>query len=142
MSASAPMCLWAHSMERWQPPLGREALEDVLQKVPAWQPFDGAALLDDVAIVLDDLTPPEDLHDELAQRFRGHLMRLVAIAVATRAAAEDTETAELIERARSIRSEEMPGDHRQAVGHLRRLAWTVNELLERLVATKCLKEAA
>jgi len=36
----------------------------------------------------------------------------------------------------------MPGDHWKAVGHLRRMGWTVNELLERLVSAKCLNEAA
>ncbi|MFJ8863894.1 DUF6415 family natural product biosynthesis protein [Streptomyces sp. NPDC102451] len=30
---------------------------------------------------------------------------------------------------------DMPGDPRRAVGHLRRMAWTVNELLKRLLVT-------
>ncbi|MBZ9641506.1 DUF6415 family natural product biosynthesis protein [Streptomyces sp. PSKA30] len=80
--------------------------------------------------MLDDLTPPEDLFEEHAQRLRGHLMRLVDVAVAARADLEDTQAARLIEQARVVRSEEVPGDHRQAVGHLRRMAWAVNELLE------------
>ncbi|MER5222878.1 DUF6415 family natural product biosynthesis protein [Streptomyces flaveus] len=133
---------WRSSpVEKWSPPLSTEALADVLQKVRQWQPFDCGALLDDVAVVLDDVLPPEDLLDESAQRLRGHLMQLIDIAVAAEAD-EDEEASRLIERARAVRSEDMPGDHRHAVGHLRRMAWTVNELLERLVATQCLREAA
>ncbi|MFC9916306.1 DUF6415 family natural product biosynthesis protein [Streptomyces sp. NPDC127197] len=129
------------AVPRWRPPLDPDALRTVLEKVRAWEPFDGGALLDDVAVVLDNVMPAEEYVEELAQRLRGHLMRLVDIAVAAEAE-EDKATARLIERARNVRSENMPGDHRQAVGHLRRMGWTVNELLERLVATKCLKEAA
>ncbi|MCX3285842.1 hypothetical protein OR263_03725 [Streptomyces sp. NEAU-H22] len=49
--------------------------------------------------------------------------------------------ADLIERGRTIGTEEVPTDHRRAVGHLRRMAWTLHELLERLVAHQCLTEA-
>lgn len=104
-------------------------------------PQNGEALLDDVAAALDEAIPAEERIDELAQRLRGHLMQLVNIAVA--AGAEDDEaTAQLIAQARTIRSVRAPGDHWKAVGHLRRMGWTVNELLERLVSTKCLRETA
>ncbi|MFJ2566566.1 DUF6415 family natural product biosynthesis protein [Streptomyces sp. NPDC087568] len=119
-----------------------EALRDVLAKVHQWQPFDGGALLDDVGAVLDECIPAEEHVDELAERLRGHLMRLVTIAVAAEAEQRDETAAELIKRARTIRAEDAPGDHWRAVGHLRRMGWIVNELLERLVATRCLKEAA
>ncbi|MEV4231539.1 hypothetical protein AB0J81_31560 [Streptomyces bobili] len=33
----------------------------------------------------------------------------------------------------------LPGQYWQAVGHLRRTAWTVNEPAERLLARGCLK---
>ncbi|MFB6931311.1 hypothetical protein [Streptomyces chartreusis] len=36
----------------------------------------------------------------------------------------------------------LPTDHVKAVRHLRRMAWSVNELHERLVAIRCIKEAA
>ncbi|MDN3258148.1 DUF6415 family natural product biosynthesis protein [Streptomyces sp. MA25(2023)] len=54
---------------------------------------------------------------------------------------QDEQVADLIERGRTIGTEEVPTDHRRAVGHLRRMAWTLDELLERLVAHQCLTEA-
>ncbi|MGP4089119.1 DUF6415 family natural product biosynthesis protein [Streptomyces sp. KR55] len=122
-------------------PADEDTLTTLLAAMQAWTPFDGDALLDDVGTVLDDVMPREEDAEELAERLRGHLMRLVDIAVANEAG-EDDQAAELIGRAREVRAEEMPGDYWQAIGHLRRMAWTVNELLERLVAIKCLKEAA
>lgn len=127
-------------VQRWTPPLDHAALETVLAKVRRWQPFDGGALLDDVATALDDVIPEEAV-EEIAQRLRGHLMQLVTIAVAGEAE-QDTAAAQLIERARMLRTDDVPGDHRKAVGHLRRMGWTASELLERLVAMKHLKEAA
>ncbi|WP_369228858.1 DUF6415 family natural product biosynthesis protein [Streptomyces sp. R21] len=118
------------------------ALKAVLDKVREWTPYDGDALLDDVGAVLDYQLPPEELHDELAQRLRGHLMQLVDIAVGANADQDDEAANRLIQQARAVRSQEMPDDHWKAVGHLRRMAWTANELLERLVATKCLRAAA
>jgi hypothetical protein len=91
---------------------------------------------------VDDCLPPEDLVDELAERLRGHSAQLGDIAVAAKAEHEDEVVARLIERARTVRCEEMPADYRQAVGHLRRMAWSVGELHERLVTTRCVKEAA
>ncbi|MFF4795060.1 DUF6415 family natural product biosynthesis protein [Streptomyces sp. NPDC001276] len=117
------------------------ALATVLQKVRAWQVFDAGALLDDVAAALDDVIPAEEHVDELAERLRGHLMRLVNIAVAAEEGQRDETAARLIAQARTLRTENMPGDHWKAVGHLRRMGWTANELLEHLVAARCLKEA-
>jgi len=71
------------------PPLDREALEHVLEKIRTWQPFDGGALLDDVAEVLDNVMPDEEDVEELGQRLRGHLMRLVDIAIAAGAEQRD-----------------------------------------------------
>lgn len=133
---------WTRPVRTWTPPLDPDALHSVLTKVRQWQPFDGDALLHDVGVALDDCIPPEEQVDGLAQRLRGHLMRLVDIAVAAEAEQRGTEAAQLIEQARTVRSEDLPGDHWKAVGQLRRMSWTVNELLERLVATRCLKEAA
>ncbi|MFE0255752.1 DUF6415 family natural product biosynthesis protein [Streptomyces sp. NPDC059010] len=78
----------------------------------------------------------------LDQRLRGHLTRLVDIAVAAEADQSDQPVAQLLEHASAMRVQDMPVDHRQAVGHLRRMGWAVNELLERLVETGFLKEAA
>ncbi|MFI8194783.1 DUF6415 family natural product biosynthesis protein [Streptomyces sp. NPDC085946] len=113
----------------------------MLEKLRDWQPFDGGALLDDVAAALDDVPPAKEDTEELAERLRGHLMQLVNIAVAGEAE-QDTAAAQLIEQARMLRADDVPGDHRKAVGHLRRMGWTASELLEQLVAMKHLKEAA
>ena len=125
----------------WTPPLDSTALTRVLERVQTWQVYDGDALLDDVADVLDQVAPAEEEFGELAQRLHGHLVRLVNIALAAEAG-EDAATARLIERASTVRAEELPGDRWKAIGHLRRMGWAVNELLERLVAIRCLKEAA
>ncbi|WP_373465907.1 DUF6415 family natural product biosynthesis protein [Streptomyces sp. V3I8] len=61
----------------------------MLEKVQRWAPYVDGLLLDDAAVVLDDHTPVEDEIDEHAQRLRGHLMRLVHLTVASRAAERD-----------------------------------------------------
>ncbi|MCZ9353480.1 DUF6415 family natural product biosynthesis protein [Streptomyces mutabilis] len=63
------------------------------------------------------------------------------ITVNSKVTEQDEQVADLIERGRTIGTEEVPTDHRRAVGHLRRMAWTLDELLERLVAHQCLTEA-
>ncbi|MFJ8754595.1 DUF6415 family natural product biosynthesis protein [Streptomyces sp. NPDC102441] len=122
--------------QAWLPPLDPVELRRVLQKVRVWEPFDADALLDDVGTALDDVPPAEEYQEELAERLRGHLMQLVDIAIGGDAEAKDATAHALIEHAREVRSKDMPGDPRRAVGHLRRMAWTVNELLERLLATR------
>ncbi|CAL9326612.1 DUF6415 family natural product biosynthesis protein [Streptomyces sp. SudanB91_2054] len=126
----------------WTPPLDSSELADVLAKIRQWVPYDGDALLDDVGAVLDDVVPREEELEDHAQRLRGHLMQLVDIAVAQEADQSDPEADRLIRQARDVRAQELPGDHMKAVGHLRRMAWSVNELLERLAALRCVKETA
>jgi hypothetical protein len=109
------------------------AVTDALAKIRAWNPYDGDAWLDDVADALDPVASPEDKVHELGERLRGHLMQLVAIAVRYEAEKRDERAASLIQRAREVREEEMPGDYWPAVAHLRRMGWAVNELLDLLV---------
>ncbi|WP_224301104.1 DUF6415 family natural product biosynthesis protein [Streptomyces olivaceus] len=132
---------WSHPVRAAVPPFTEAGLRRVLEKVQRWAPYVDGLLLDDVAAVLDDYTPTEHEVEEHAQRLRGHLLRLVHLAVVSRVAETDQQTAVLVERGRTIRSEEVPTDHRRAVGHIRRMAWTLDELLERLVAHQCLTEA-
>ncbi|CAM5654201.1 hypothetical protein GCM10010261_63900 [Streptomyces pilosus] len=126
---------------RWAPPLDADALTEVLAKVRQWTPFDGGALLDDVATALDDVPPGGPVLEDLTQRLRSHLARLVDIAVAAEAPHNDPEAGRLVQRARHLHAEHMPDDRQGAIGHLRRTAWTANELLERLAAIRCLTEA-
>ncbi|MGZ3117022.1 DUF6415 family natural product biosynthesis protein [Streptomyces sp. H62] len=132
---------WSHPVRAAVPPFTEAGLRRVVEEVQCWAPYVDGLLLDDVAAVLDDYTPTEHEVDEHAQRLRGHLMRLVHLAVVSKAAERDEQTAGLVERGRTIRSEEVPTDHRRAVGHIRRMAWTLDELIERLVAHQCLTEA-
>jgi hypothetical protein len=118
-----------------------DALRMLLRKVQTWQPYVDGLLLDDVAAVLDDHMPAEDELGDSALRLRGHLMRLVNLAVTAQVVHQDARVAVLVDQARAVRSEDTPGDHWKAVGHVRRMAWTLNELLERLVENQCLKEA-
>ncbi|MFE9446457.1 DUF6415 family natural product biosynthesis protein [Streptomyces sp. NPDC006602] len=137
-SALAPG--WDHPVRAAVPPCTEAGLKRVLEKIQRWAPYVDALLLDDVAAVLDDYMPGVDEVDEHAQRLRGHLMRLVNLAVTVQVDERDAQVALLVEQARTVCSEDLPGDHRRAVGHVRRMAWTLNELLERLVENQCLKE--
>lgn len=119
-----------------------DALRATVDRIRRWEPYDGDALLDDVGAVMDDVTPRQEDLDALAQRLHGHLTQLVGIAVATEADQKDAEARRLTQQARTVCAEDMPGDYTKAVGRLRRMAWSVNELLERLIALKYLKEAA
>lgn len=124
-----------------QPP-DREVLTRVLCAMRGWQPYDGGALLDAVADALDLVTPRQGDVEGIARQLHHHLAQLVTIAAATGAEQRDPQVASLTERARVLRCEEIPVGRQAAVRHLRQLAWTVNELLERLVATRRLKAAA
>lgn len=131
---------WTHPIRVAEHRFDPERLRWVLGKVQKWQPYVDGLLLDDVANVLDDYTPSEDEVDESALRLRGHLIRLVNLAVTAKVVEQDERVDQIVENARTVGSEEIPGDHWKAVGHVRRMAWTLNELLERLVENQCLKE--
>ncbi|MEV6400863.1 DUF6415 family natural product biosynthesis protein [Streptomyces sp. NPDC051907] len=142
MTAPAAVGRRRRPIPAWQPPIDADALRATLEKCQRWDPYDGDALLDDVGAVLDDVTPREEDLQVLAQRLRRRLTQLVGIAVATEADQKDPEAGRLTQQARTVHTEDMPGDHMKAVGRLRRMAWSVNELLERLSTLKHLKEAA
>jgi hypothetical protein len=118
------------------------AVADLLVRIRAWTPLDGPALLDDVALVLDEGPPAEEQAEEIAERLRGYLMQLVNIALAGGADRGSAYAGVLIQRARALRVEEMPGDSRRAVLHLRQLGWVTGELLDQLVVLHYVKEAA
>ncbi|GHG38349.1 hypothetical protein GCM10018777_64310 [Streptomyces albogriseolus] len=125
----------------WAPPLDSGQLATVLNRLRGWTAFDGGALLDDVAAALDDVPPAEGDTAPLTERLRGHLARLVTIAVASEAG-QDTTAEQLALQARPLQTEPLPGERRAATAHLCRLGWTANELHDRLAAIRCLKEAA
>ncbi|MEU1824162.1 DUF6415 family natural product biosynthesis protein [Streptomyces abikoensis] len=125
---------------RWMPLTGAN-VESLLERMRRWQPLSVEAAFDDLAEVLGEQTPPADKFDDLAERLRGHLMQLVNIALADLLDTEGTAPDPLIERAREQRSAELPGDDRRALGHLRRLAGTTEELLERLIEARKIKDA-
>lgn len=133
---------WDHPVREAVLPGSPQGLQRLLEKVQNWAPYVDGLLLDDVAAVLDDHVPDEDEDEvaEHAQRLRSHLMRLVNLAVVSKVDQRDREVADLAERGRELRFQELPSDHVQAVGHVRRLAWTLNELLELLVKHQCLTD--
>ncbi|MCZ4102952.1 hypothetical protein C8250_039105 [Streptomyces sp. So13.3] len=134
----------AQTVTPWKPPLDAAGLTDVhgLLLRWAWTAHESEDLLDDVATALDDIAPSEDVIEDFVQRSRGHLMRLVNIAVSTRAWQESAYANTLIQRARTLRASEMPGDYRHAVLHLRQMGWVVGELLDQLVAFDSIKGVA
>ncbi|MDQ0988794.1 DUF6415 family natural product biosynthesis protein [Streptomyces sp. V3I7] len=117
-------------------------MERLLARLREYEPFDGAAILDDVEALLDGAAPDEEDVEELAMRLRGHSMQLVQIAVANGADQTGTEASRLIQMARTLRAEEMPDDHGQAVGLLRRMACSVNDLHDHLGAHNFLRQTA
>ncbi|MER6406898.1 DUF6415 family natural product biosynthesis protein [Streptomyces viridosporus] len=129
-------------MSQWTSPLPESDLAAVLEKVREWQPFDGDAVLDDAAAALDDVSPAAGAAEDIAERLRGHLAQMVTIAVAAEEDRRDAATAQLIDQVRTLSAEDAPGDRRQAIGHLRRMGWIAGELLDRLVAARCLREVA
>ncbi|WP_405821872.1 hypothetical protein [Streptomyces sp. NBC_00838] len=54
---------------------------------------------------------------------------------------KDAQVCRLPQRAHTLRSEELPDDCRQALGHLRRTARLVNDLLERLAETRTVRKS-
>lgn len=128
----------------WTPPLDAADLTDVhgLLLRWAWTARDSEALLDDVAMAMDDIAPREEDIEDFVERSRGYLMRLVNIAVSTRIWQESVYADTLIQRARTLRADEMPGDHRHAVQHLRQMGWVVSELLDQLVTLNSIEGAA
>ncbi|MFJ7131803.1 DUF6415 family natural product biosynthesis protein [Streptomyces fungicidicus] len=140
MTATTLLPGWTHPVRAAVPPFTEAGLRRVLEKVQRWAPYVDGLLLDDVAAVLDDYMPTEHEVDEHAQRLRGHLMRLVHLAVVSKVAEQDGQVADLINRGLTLGTQEVPTDHRRAVGHLRRMAWTLHELIERLVDHQCLTE--
>jgi hypothetical protein len=119
-----------------------DSVANLLERIRTWTPLDGTALLDDVAAVLDGVPPSEEETEEIAERLRGYLMQLVNIAVTSEADQRSKYAEILVQRARDLRAEEMSGDHRRAVLHLRQMGWVTSELLDQLVALKSIKEAA
>jgi hypothetical protein len=107
-----------------------------------WELLDWDAVFEDLDLALGAQAPGEHEIEELAEHLRGTLMQLVSIALGGNADGKDPQAAQLIERARGLRSEELPGDRWKAVGHVRRLGWATAELLERLSTTGHVKDAA
>ncbi|MEU0857524.1 DUF6415 family natural product biosynthesis protein [Streptomyces griseofuscus] len=131
--------------EPWQPPLSAGGLADVLGLMRrwAWTEQHTEALLEDVALALDDvLAPSEEVIEDIVQRFRGHLMKLVDIAVSSLVWQGSAYANTLILRGRALRAEEMPGDYPRAVQHLRQMGWIVSELLDQLVACESIEGVA
>lgn len=132
----------APPVERWSPPLDSEGLARIASLLRQVKPLE--AIVDDIGDVLGEQDPRESEFGEIAERLRGDLLRLVAIANAAGVGGGDgdVEVCRLLQRAHTLRSESLPDDSRQALGQLRRMAGLVNDLLERLAETNIVKEVA
>ncbi|MEV5880793.1 DUF6415 family natural product biosynthesis protein [Streptomyces sp. NPDC052101] len=128
---------WDHPVEPARLP-AEAAMHKALAKIRAWTPYDGDAVLDDVADALDTIATPEDRVEALGLRLRSHLMHLVGTAL-NYVAEEKDQPEPRIKQARYLREQEIPGDYQQALGHLRRMGWAVNELLDLLVEHEIMK---
>jgi hypothetical protein len=127
-------------VEKWVP-VDEATLTSVLTALRGWSPFDGEAVLDDAATVLDEVAPAPDTVALLAERLRGHLDRLVGIAARPRRRRG---------RLRRPAGTASPADSQRAgavtkLGRRRLPApgrWLAHRLLDRLAALKCIKEYA
>ncbi|MFF8809835.1 DUF6415 family natural product biosynthesis protein [Streptomyces omiyaensis] len=97
-------------------------------------------ILDDIGDALDPQPPEEDEVEEIHGHLRDDLERLAAIAVA--AESKDAEVLRLAERAAGLQAVELPEHFRDRVLHLRLVGAVANDLLERLTATRAIKEVA
>jgi uncharacterized protein DUF6415 len=125
-----------------EPTLSTDRLANIVVKMRAWDPLVVDAVFDDLDRVLGDQTPPADQIDELGERLRGTLMQLGNIAVADQLFPPSDELLQLVERAWSLRTEEMPGDYWKALGHTRRLAWITTDLIELMIAARHIRDTA
>lgn len=123
---------------QWSPTVDAEGLARIACLLRDVKPLE--EIVDDVDDVLGDQSPRESEFGEIAERLRADLMQLVAIANA--AGDGDVQVRGLLRRAHTLHPEVLPGDYRQALGLLRRMAGVVNDLLERLAETKSVKEIA
>ncbi|MFC8875580.1 DUF6415 family natural product biosynthesis protein [Streptomyces ardesiacus] len=97
-------------------------------------------VLDDIGDALDPQPPAAAEVKDIHERLRGDLERLAAIA--TVAEAKDPEVLRLTARAVELQAAELPEDHRGQLAHLRRQGAVANDLLERLTATRTIKQVA
>lgn len=130
----------APPVERWSPPLNSEGLARIASLLRQVKPVE--AIVDDIGDVLGEQDPRDSEFGEIAERLRGDLLRLVTIANAAGDGDGDAQVCRLLQRAHALRCEAVPDDSRQALGHVRRMAWVVNDLLERLAETNIVKEVA
>ncbi|WP_121842754.1 DUF6415 family natural product biosynthesis protein [Streptomyces sp. S5] len=120
----------------WTPPLEHAQLVRVAERLRSSRSLD--AILDDAGDVLGGQDPPEEEFAVLEERLREDLTRLVNIAVAT--TAQDPGVTGLADRARVLTSKELPDSWRPALTHLRRMAVTVQTLLEQLARAGAIRE--
>lgn len=124
--------------EQWLPSISSEGLARIACLLRDVKPLE--TIVDDIGDVLGEQDPRESGFGEIAECLRGDLRRLIAIAEA--AGDKDAQVCRLLQRAHTLRSEALPDDSRLALGHLRRMAGLVNDLLERLAETRTVKEIA
>ncbi|WP_051839017.1 DUF6415 family natural product biosynthesis protein [Streptomyces sp. NRRL F-5126] len=122
----------------WSPPLDAEGLARVAGQLRSTRSLE--AILDDAGDVLGDQAPPETEFGDLAERLRKGLTHLVDIAVAAKE--RDAQVACLVQRGLMLRAAAIPGDSRQALAYLRRMADLTSTLLERLADTRTVRSVA
>ncbi|WP_186781553.1 MULTISPECIES: DUF6415 family natural product biosynthesis protein [unclassified Streptomyces] len=122
----------------WAPPLQHTELALVAERLRSLRSLD--AVLDDVGEVFSGQDPPEEEFADLGERLRAGLTRLINIAVA--APEQDTTVASLTDRARALTSEQLPVGRLPALTHLRRMASTVEALLEQMAKDGAIREIA
>lgn len=115
-----------------------ELLARVLRKITCWQPLDTGAVLEDVADALDEVPPAGKDRPDLMRRLHTHLEQLANLALA-HGACRDTRVKALIARSQVIRAA-APAALGPEKADLRRAGLILADLVDHLVAMRCVKE--
>lgn len=122
----------------WTPPMEYGRLSHVAERLRSLRPLE--AILDDAGDVLSGQDPPEEEFADLGERLRAGLTRLALIAGA--ATERDSGVTGLADRARALALTELPDGRCPALTHLRRMAGTVQALLEQLARAGAVRDIA
>lgn len=120
----------------WRSPLDARELREVLACLKRhWQPVELPPVFDDLDLALAEVAPtPDEIRGGLMDRLRGSLADLIKVVDADDEHAPDPPGVEaLVVRGRLLLAEPVPVGRGPLLGLLRRVAWTVSDLLDHMI---------
>jgi hypothetical protein len=117
----------------WRSPLDAAELREVLDCLKRrWQPLELAPVFETLDLVLGERTPPPAEVPLLTDRIWGPLAALIGIVHGDEDHAHDPGVEPLVVRGRLLLAEAAQ-ENEPTLGLLRRLAWTVFDLLDHMI---------